>query len=130
MSRIDPVVCLYIENVSDLQAAMDMAKQMSYTRIITRVTQNPQSGQREIKSKGDKFTAFTRSDLLLSGEQWRRNVVCRVGEASECESQNKTVQKLSILNLKQEIDWVKHLDSIACLLVPLKVSRLDFWMGK
>lgn len=96
-----------------------MAKRASYTRIIARIT-SVQLGQRNSRPNANKRNLFTRSDLLLNGEQWRRNIILKVSEVGECDSKNGNVRKQSIKNLKQEIDWAKHVDTISCVLVTLK----------
>lgn len=119
MARIGPFTCLYLNTATDIQGVMDMAKKASYTRVITPVT-SPQLAQRSISQNTNSSTVFTRSDLLLSGSQWRSNTILKVGEASECDSRNDNVRKQSVENLRQEIDWAKHLDSIACVIFALK----------
>lgn len=107
-----------MDNVPDIQRAIDMGKKATYNRIVSRIS-TPQIGQRGYDNNGNENKPFTRSDLLLSGDQWRNNTVLKIGEFGDCESQNKNVQKQSLRNLKEEIDWAKHLDSIACVTVTL-----------
>lgn len=113
-----PLICLYLDNVPDIQKAINVGKKAFYDRIVSRIS-SPQAGQRGNDKSKNKNDAFTRSDLLLSGEQWRRDTILKVNETGDCESQSKTVQKQSIRNLKEEIDFAKHLDSIACVIVTL-----------
>lgn len=118
MSRATPLICLYIDSVPDIQQAIESARKVSYDRIISRLT-CPQLAHRVGNKDKNKIEAFTRSDLLLSGEQWRQNTILKVGEIGDCDSSNKHVRKSAIQKLKQEISWAKHLDSIACIVVVL-----------
>ncbi|XP_055309339.1 protein arginine N-methyltransferase 5-like isoform X2 [Sitodiplosis mosellana] len=118
MFRSEPLICLYLDNVPDIQKAINMGKKTTYDRIVLRVA-TPQSGQRGNDKNGNKIKPFTRSDLLLSGEEWRRNTILKVGEFGDCESRCKHVQKQSIRNLNEEINWAKHLDSIVCVTITL-----------
>lgn len=118
MFRAEPLICLYIDHVPDIQEAIQVGKKATYDRIVTRII-SPQAAQRGNDKNGNENNAFTRSDLLLSGEQWRKNTILKMSEFGDCESRNKNVQKQSLRNLKEEIDWAKHLDSIACVIVTL-----------
>lgn len=109
MFRGGPLICLYLDNVPDIQKAIDVGTKATYDRIVSRIT-TPQLGQRGNDKNGNNNKRFTRSDLLLSGEEWRRNTILKVGESGDCESRSKHVQKQSIRNLKEEIEWAKHLD--------------------
>lgn len=113
-----PLVCLYPEDVPDLQKVIKIAKQSSYNRVITRIS-NPALHQRDSGRHGDQRYVFTRSDLLLTGEQWLDNTILKIGEMSDCDSLNEFIRKQSNQNLKEEIDWAKHLNSVACVMVTL-----------
>lgn len=71
------------------------------------------------RSGKNQRSIFTRSDLLLSAEQWRFHTILKVGETGDLNSSNTNVQRQSQRNLKEEIEWAKHLDSIAHVLVTL-----------
>lgn len=118
MSQTQPFICLYPENVSDIQKAIDMAKRATYNRVIVRIT-CPQLSMRGNVRNGEKRMDFARSELLLSAEQWRKNTILKVGDGGDCESRDKFVWKRSNQNVKQEIEWAKHLDELACVIVTL-----------
>lgn len=126
MLRTEPLICLYLDNVADIQKAIKVGKEATYDRIVSRIT-SPQAAQRgndgcENKNK-NKNNTFTRSDLLLSGEQWRKDTILKVGECGDCESQNTIVQHQLVRNLKEEIEWASHLDSIACVIFTLNNEK-------
>lgn len=116
MALNEPKICLYFDDVANIQTTIEIGKKASYNRIISRIT-SPKLSHRDGNSI--KNQVLTRSDLLLSAEQWRNNTVLKVSEFGDCDSRNKTVQKQSQQNLKDEIDWAIHLDSIACIIITL-----------
>lgn len=122
MSQTQPLICLYAENVSDIQKAIDMGKKASYGRVVSRITCQ-QLSMRERGTLGDKRNVFTRSELLLNAKQWRQNIIMKVGEFNDCDSRDKFVWKQSNQSMKQEVDWARHLDELACVMVTLNSDQ-------
>lgn len=117
MFQNETSISLYLDNVADIEKAIEIAKAANYNRLVTRIT-NPQLNQRtDVIGKSNQV--FTRSDLLLGADQWRHDTILKVGEFGDCDSRDPNLQKASERNLKQELEWAKHLDSIAHLIVPL-----------
>lgn len=117
MSQNEPSVSLYLDNVTDLEEALEVAKRAKYNRLVTRIT-NPNVHQRT-DNIGKSSQRFTRSDLVLNADQWRHDTILKVSENIDCDSNEPQLQKASERNLKQELEWAKHLDTIAHLMVSL-----------
>lgn len=117
MSQSELSVSLYMDNVSNIQKAIEVGKKAHYDRVVSQLI-SPQLSQR-CDNIGSSNKLFTRSDLLLNPSDWRHDTILKVGECGDCDSSNTRVQKQSERNLKQEIEWAKHLDSIAHLIVRL-----------
>ncbi|XP_031633728.1 protein arginine N-methyltransferase 5-like isoform X2 [Contarinia nasturtii] len=118
MSQKLPLICLYHNNVPDIKKAIETGRKSSYNRIVTRL-KSPQLAHRINAIKDEsKNDVLTRSDLLLSIEEWRQTIL-KVSEIGDCDSHNKGVRNAAIRMFKEEITWSKHLDSIACIIVTL-----------
>lgn len=119
MTQKPPFICLYLENISDIQNVIEKAKKAGYNRIICDI-KCPQLSMHENRQSNDRTNVFTRSDLLLSAEQWRTNSILKIGDCKDCDSKDTFVWKQSNQTVKQEIEYAKHLDELACIIVPLK----------
>lgn len=114
-----PTICLYVENVTDVSKMLKLAEKGSYNRIILSLC-NRMFGERSFNRGEHK--RFTRSDLLLTSSEWRNRAIFRTSDVIQCDSNNQDVRLQNETQLKQEIDFAKHLNYTANILVPLEME--------
>lgn len=108
MSKV--LIFLYQEHVSDLQASITNATNNWYNCIITPMVYP--SFQREFLEgtpMKSKHLAFSRSDLLLSSQDWYSRIITKLSDYIDCDSPNDSVRKHSEKTLQQEISFSEHL---------------------
>lgn len=115
------LIFLYPDNITDVQEAIAIGRNATFSRVIVRIT-NSQLSQRESKKSNGNHAVFTRSELLLNAVQWQDNTIFKVNEFGDCDSTDESVLKQSNQNLLQEVDYANHLGNGACILVTLNKS--------
>lgn len=116
-----PTVCLYVENVTDISKMLKLAEKGSYDRIILSLC-NRMFGERSFNGVQSEHKRFTRSDLLLTSSEWRNRAIFRTSDVIQCDSNNQDVRLQNEMQLKQEINFAKHLNYTANILVPLDME--------
>lgn len=114
-----PEISLYLDDLPDLLDVMEIGVKSSYNRVVVKII-NPQMNQRNEKNKNN---IFTRSDLLLNGDQWRHNTIMKVGESGVYSLNDENILRQAQRHFKEEIEYATHLDTMANVLIPLDWDR-------
>lgn len=121
MNCRDTLVCLLHEHVTNLREAIKIAEKASYNMVIGPVT-HPQFYRefQESRPMVNHHKIFTRSDLLLSADDWMMKYIMHLSPSIDCDSSDAVVRANSEKILHQELAWSKHLAQNGCFVVRLR----------
>lgn len=109
---------LLLHNVTDVYDSLGNASQSGYSFIVTPVV-HPRFRREFLEGKSkDRPGAFTRSDLLLSTQDWSTLVVGKISSWINPDSSVHAVKRNSELALEQELQYAAHLNLPAVLVTP------------
>lgn len=117
----EPRVYLYMDDVPNIQKAMESARSHSFDRVVIRIKNLKLTD----RNTGERTNAVgIRSDLLLNPERWRHNSILKINEQCDISSRHREIQLQAQRNVKREIEWANHLDQFSCVLVDLNKDEL------
>lgn len=121
MDRRNTLVCLLQEHITNLPDTIKMAEQASCNMVIGPVT-HPQYWREfsEFRSMVDQHKIFTRSDLILSADNWMLKYIMILSPSIDCDSSDEIVRAHSVKMLHQELSWSMHLVQNGCFVVRLR----------
>lgn len=92
MQKYEPSVILYQSNVADIQKAIKSIEKTSFDRVVVQIS-NSEFVHREFGNPTQsQHNFFTRSDLLLSGNDYRFKVILKLSDTTDCNSPDTQVQ--------------------------------------
>lgn len=121
MDKIDKIpIYLYKESVPDLLSAVDFSERINCNVLITSIA-NP-SFRREFHHEQlrSNHTRFTRSELLLEPAKWQNQVVAKLSDSIDCDSNDDNVRKFSESTIKQEISFSQHVAGHGQILIKIR----------
>lgn len=121
MNYRNTLVCLLHEHVTNLRDTIDVAEKASFNMIIGPVT-HPQFRREfnEARPMVDQHNIFTRSDLILSADNWMLKYIMLLSPSIDCDSSDAVVRAQSEKLLHQELAWSMHLVQNGCFVVRLR----------
>ncbi|XP_054276086.1 protein arginine N-methyltransferase 5-like [Macrosteles quadrilineatus] len=93
---------------SDLKLTLETASANCYDFICTPIS-HPRRFRDLLNPSLASNDPFTRSDLILSSEEWSCNIVAMCSQNIDCDSPMEDRRKLSELILDQELTYASHL---------------------
>lgn len=124
MDKIGKIpIYLYKESVSDLVAAVEFSEKINCNSLITSIA-NPQF-RREFHREPlrQNHIRFTRSELLLEPSKWQTQVVAKLSDEIDCDSDDVNIRKFSESTISQEIAFAQHVAGNGQILVKVRGSN-------
>lgn len=126
MSQLPPLIriLLYQENISNIQNLSNLLKNNAYHGAITSIVHKNYQREFETEPMKTKHLCFSRSDLLLSSNDWYSKVISIMSDYGDCDSEVDEIRKASEKALIQEISFSDHLvQAWGGLLVKVKSKK-------
>lgn len=119
----EPKIYFYQDSISDYSELHKVLKlydkKSGYDKVVTSIV-NPLR-PREFTDKAIKVRhqQFTRSDLILTSNEWYSRFIFKITESIDCDSQDDSVRIRSEQTLAQELSLAEHYNT-GNILVKLK----------
>lgn len=117
------LICLYQENVADLVECLNEIREHGYDVIVTPIVSSLFYREFDDMQIKMRHLAFSRCDLILESSQWLNQVISKLSDNIDCDSENETVRKHSEKTLLQEISFAEHLIQHGLILYKLKSMK-------
>lgn len=102
-------ICLYKESVADLQQSLENAKQIDCGTIVARIINPAYKRYCDVDSMSQNIILpLTRSDLTLSPETWKFNIICKISDEINCDSVDDEIRAFSESFLKRQLSYVQY----------------------
>ncbi|KAG8180355.1 hypothetical protein JTE90_016386 [Oedothorax gibbosus] len=109
---------LQYHSVNDIYDALKNASQDGYAFIVSPIV-HPRHRREFLSGKArNRRGAFTRSDLVLSTQDWNTSIVGKTSSWLNLDSPIESVRRNSEAALEQELNYVAHLNLAAVLVEP------------
>lgn len=114
---------LYKEYARDICNEIKDLADLGYDVLATRIVHPNFQREFENEPMATKHLAFSRSDLLLPSDDWRKNIITILDEHIDCDSPIESVRLRSEKVLNQELGFADHLSQYGHTLIKLKGQK-------
>jgi protein arginine N-methyltransferase 5 len=122
------IVGVEVDHVVDLSKEIDVISDEAFDFIVAPLA-HPLN-ERQVFGGDKSFLSqnlpFTRSDMIMAGQDWRAMVIGRVSSWIRPDSANAKIRDNSIKILEQEVSWASHLGITACILPQMGESSANY----
>ncbi|KAJ6637456.1 Protein arginine N-methyltransferase 5 [Pseudolycoriella hygida] len=99
-------ICLYSqESVNDLRATIQQTKENGYDMMVCSLVV---SKVNNMISLTNEERNFSRSDIILESQEWSNNIIAKINDEFDCDSENDAIRLHSEKMLSREIDFADH----------------------
>lgn len=103
-------ICLYKESDSNLQQALENAKQIDCDTIVATIINPAYKRYCDVDSLSkNSILPFTRSDLTFTPEIWECNIICKISDEIDCDSVDDKIRAFSQSFLERQISYVQYI---------------------
>lgn len=110
------LICLYQEHTTNLVETIKTITKFNYDMIITPIV-NPLFYRNFLNET--QHINYTRSDLILSYNDWVRQVIPKIDNSVDCDSKDDHIRWHSESTLHQEMAFANHLSDTGYSLIRL-----------
>lgn len=116
-------VCLYHEFVADINEGIIDCNRNGYDVIVMPIVSQLFYREFEDTAISLRHLPFSRSELILTANQWIHLVIAKINDNIDCDSDDETVRKHSEKTIMQEISFAEHLLQQGFILYKLKTIK-------
>lgn len=102
-------ICLYKEHVTDLQQTLENARQIDCDTIVATIINPAYKRYYDVDSLSENsILPLTRSDLALSPQTWKSNIICKLSDDIDCDSVDDKIRAFSQSFLERQLSYVEY----------------------
>ena len=116
-------VALYYPYPNDLVRVFEDSKINCYDGIVIPIVNPLYYREFENDAIQSEHFAFSRSDLILTSEEWLYRTIALLTDSIDCDSEDEIIRRHSEVTLKQEMSFAEHLIQGGHMMLKLKSMK-------